>query len=226
MPRVLKIGHRGAAGHAPENTLAAVQKGIALGVDFVEIDVRRTADGALVALHDSTVNRTTNGKGRVDALSLRKLRAFDAGQGERIPTVEEVLTSAAGHAGLMLELKVAGVAHLTVQAVHKVDFSSPVIYASFLHDELAQVRAVEPDAALMVLFGRLPRAPVAYAMAYQPAYVGLRHDRANRRLVDAFHNDNVLVWVYTANSLTDIRRALSFGVDGVISNFPDRIPNS
>ena len=101
MPRVLKIGHRGAAGHAPENTLAAVQKGIALGVDFVEIDVRRTADGALVALHDSTVNRTTNGKGRVDALSLRKLRAFDAGQGERIPTVEEVLTRAAGHAGLM-----------------------------------------------------------------------------------------------------------------------------
>ena len=68
MSRVLRIGHRGAAGHAPENTLAAVQKGIELGVDFVEIDVRRTADDALVVLHDPTVNRTTNGKGRVDSL--------------------------------------------------------------------------------------------------------------------------------------------------------------
>ena len=134
--------------------------------------------------------------------------------------------TAAGRAGLMLELKVAGVAHLTVENVRQVNFTSPVIYASFLHEELTQVRAVEPEAALMVLFGRLPRAPVAYAMAYQPAYVGLRHDRANRRLVDAFHSENVRVWVYTVNSLDDIRRALSFGVDGVISNFPDRIPTS
>jgi glycerophosphoryl diester phosphodiesterase len=87
MHRVLRIGHRGAAGHAPENTLAAVRRGIELGVDFVEIDVRSTADGVLVALHDATVNRTTNGKGRIDALSLLEVRAFDAGDGEQIPTL-------------------------------------------------------------------------------------------------------------------------------------------
>ena len=81
MPRVLRIGHRGAAGHAPENTLAAVRKGIELDVDFVEIDVRRTADGVLVVLHDATVNRTTNGKGRIDALSLGEVRGLDAGNG-------------------------------------------------------------------------------------------------------------------------------------------------
>ena len=74
MRRVLKIGHRGAAGHAPENTLAAIRKGIELGVDFVEIDVRCTADGILVALHDATVNRTTNGKGPIDRLTLRDVR--------------------------------------------------------------------------------------------------------------------------------------------------------
>ena len=68
MRRVLRIGHRGAAGHDPENTVGRDSKGIALGVDFVEIDVRRTADGVLVVLHDETVNRTTNGKGRVDRL--------------------------------------------------------------------------------------------------------------------------------------------------------------
>ena len=225
MPRVLRIGHRGAAGHAPENTLAAVRQGIELGVDFVEIDVRRTADGVLVALHDATVNRTTNGRGRVDALSLGEVRKLDAGNGERIPTVEEVLQMAGGRTGLMLELKVDGLAHLTVQAVQKVQLDTPVIYASFLHKELTHVRAVETEAALMVLFDRLPRTPVPYAMQYQPVYVGLRHDRATRPLVEAFHRENVKVWVYTANSLTDIARAISIGVDGVISNFPERIPS-
>jgi len=223
MSRVLKIGHRGAAGHAPENTLAAVRQGIELGVDFVEIDVRRTADGVLVALHDATVSRTTNGKGRVDALSLGEVRKLDAGNGERIPMVEEVLQMAGGRTGLMLELKVAGLAQLTVQAVQKAQLETPVIYASFLHEELMHVRAVETESALMVLFDRLPRAPVAYASHYHPGYVGLRHDRATGPLVDAFHRENVMVWVYTVNSHADITRAISIGVDGVISNFPERI---
>jgi glycerophosphoryl diester phosphodiesterase len=104
MRRVLRIGHRGAAGHAPENTVAAIRKGIALGVDFVEIDVRRTSNGGLVVLHDETVNRTTNGKGRVDRLSLQEVKKFNAGNGEHIPTLEEVLKVATGVAGLMLEL--------------------------------------------------------------------------------------------------------------------------
>jgi len=120
---------------------------------------------------------------------------------------------------------VDGLAHLTVQTVQNVQLDTPVIYASFLHKELTHVRAVETEAALMVLFDRLPRAPVPYAMQYQPEYVGLRHDRATGPLVDAFHRENVMVWVYTANSLADIARAISIGVDGVISNFPERIPS-
>ena len=223
MHHVLRIGHRGAAGHAPENTLAAIQRGIELEADFVEIDVRCTADGVLVALHDATVNRTTNGRGRIDALSLGEVRALDAGNGEHIPTLEQVLKVAAGKTGLMLELKVGGVAPMTVQAVQKAGFKDPVIYASFLHDELVVVRSVDPEAALMLLFDRLPHSPVACAMTYRPSYVGLRHDTVTRRLVDAFHHEDLLVCVYTANSDGDIKHALSVGVDGVISNFPERI---
>ena len=223
MHRVLRIGHRGAAGHAPENTLAAIQKGIALGVDFVEIDVRRTADGVLVVLHDETVNRTTNGKGRVDRLSLREVKKFDAGNSEHIPTLEEVLTVAAGHAGLMLELKVKGVARQAVEAVHGAGFRAPVIYASFLHDELTHVRTVDPEASLMVLFGTLPRTPIARAIEHGSSHVGLRHDTATRRLVDAFHRAGLLVFVYTADRPGDIQHAISVDVDGVISNFPERI---
>jgi glycerophosphoryl diester phosphodiesterase len=219
----MTIGHRGAAGHGPENTLAAIETGIALGADFVEIDVRRTADGALVALHDATVSRTTDGKGRISALSLREIQALDAGNGERIPTVEDVLKTAAGRAGVMLELKIRGIAHLTVQAVQKTGFPNPVIYASFLHDELAQIRATAPLAVLMVLFDKVPRAPVAHVVRYGASHVGLRHDRASRPLIEAFRQENVSVWVYTANDPDDIARVLSLGVNGVISDFPDRI---
>jgi glycerophosphoryl diester phosphodiesterase len=224
MRQVLRIGHRGAAGHAPENTLAAIQTGIALGIDLVEIDVRRTADGVLVVLHDETVNRTTDGKGRVDRLSLEDIKKFNAGNGERIPTLEEVLKVIAGRAGLMLELKVNGIARQAVETVREVGFVTPVIYASFLLDELRPVRAIEPDASLMALFGRLPQAPAARAIEHGSSHVGLRHNTATSHLVAALHRAGLLVFVYTADRPDDIQHAVSAGVDGVISNFPERVP--
>ena len=223
MQAVLRIGHRGAAGHAPENTLAAIRKGIDLGVDFVEIDVRRTADGALVILHDETVNRTTNGKGRVDRLSLQEIKRLNAGNGEAIPTLEEVLKAVAGRAGLLLELKIHGVAQQAVETVQEVGFTDPVIYASFLHDELTQLRTFDSKASLMALFGRLPRDPVVRAVTHGASHVGLRHDTATRRLVDACHRAGLLVCVYMADNLRDIQHGLTLGVDGVISNYPERI---
>jgi glycerophosphoryl diester phosphodiesterase len=204
--------------------LAAIRAGIALGVDFVEVDVRRTADGTLVVLHDRRVKRTTHGKGLIDRLSLREVKKLDAGNGERIPTLAEVFTVVAGRAGLMLELKVEGIARQTAEAVREAGLSCPVIYASFLLDELPHVRAVDPEASLMVLFGRLERSPVDRAMAYTPTYVGLPHRTATNRLIEAFHRAGLLVCVYTADSPGDIEHALTVGVDGVISNRPERIP--
>jgi glycerophosphoryl diester phosphodiesterase len=223
MHRALKIGHRGAAGHAPENTLAAIRKGIDLHVDFIEIDLRCTADGALVALHDSTVNRTTNGKGRVDRLSLRDIKLLDAGNGESIPTLDEVLDLVRGQTGLMLELKIQGLGQMTVEAVQRAGWHAPVIYASFLHGELAVIRSIDAKAALMPLFGRRVSASAAIARRYGASHIGLRHDTVTRRLVEALHAAGLSVSVYTADDTRDIQRVLSLGVDGVISNLPERI---
>lgn len=223
MRRVLRIGHRGAAGYAPENTLTAIEEGISRQVDFVEVDVRRTADGVLVVLHDATVNRTTNGRGRIDRLPLSKVRTLDVGNGKRIPTLAEVLDAVSGRCGLMLELKVEGIARQVVERVQTAGFRGPVIYASFLHDELRDVRVADPQATLMVLFSTLPHAPVARAAQYEATFVGLRHDTATGPLIEAFHHKGLLVCVYTADKPEDIRHALSVGVDGVISNVPDRI---
>ncbi len=126
----------------------------------------------------------------------------------------------------MLELKVKGIARQTVETIRQAGFKNPVLYASFLHDELTHVRAADPDASLMVLFDRFPPASVVLARRYAPCHVGLRHSKASRRLVEAFHRANLLVFVYTPNRPRDIQRVLSMGVDGVISNFPDRIPRS
>jgi len=221
---VIRVGHRGAAGHAPENTVAAIHAGIACGVEFVEIDLRRTADDTLVALHDATVNRTTDGKGRISRLSLQEVKRLDAGNGQQIPTLQEILKAAAGRTGLMLEIKVAGIAQQTVETVRRTHFKGPLLYASFLHEELTHVRAADSSASIMVLFDRIPRPSVSGAMKYAPSHIGLCHSSATRRLVESFHSLDLRVFVYTANHPSAIERALSLGVDGIISNFPDRIP--
>src|SRR5438034_11529438 len=101
---MLRIGHRGAAGHAPENTLLSLRKAVELGVDIVEFDVQRTRDGELVLLHDKRVDRTTDGKGYVRDFSFQELRRLDAGLGQRIPTLREAIDAVRGSAQLMIEI--------------------------------------------------------------------------------------------------------------------------
>src|SRR5574337_1410238 len=94
--RILRIGHRGACGYAPENTLASIEQAIALRCAFTEVDIQRTSDGELVLLHDERVDRTTNGRGPVSDLTLPDIRKLDAGDGQLVPTVKEVVGAAKG----------------------------------------------------------------------------------------------------------------------------------
>jgi glycerophosphoryl diester phosphodiesterase len=112
-----------------------------------------------------------------------------------------------------------------VEVVQTCRFNEPVIYASFLHEELGIIRSIDAQASIMPLFGRLPRAPVVRAMKYRPSHVGLRHDTISRALVEAFHDQDMLVCVYTADRKRDIERACSAGVDGIISNVPEQVDN-
>src|SRR6266702_451478 len=129
--RILRIGHRGAAGHAPENTIAAIRRGVSLGVDFVELDVQCTRDGRLVVMHDKLVDRTTDGTGLVSEMTWDELQLLDAGDGEGVPCVEGALAAANGHAGAILEAKTPGIGPGLHRVVRASAFSGPVIYASF-----------------------------------------------------------------------------------------------
>ena len=218
-----RIGHRGAAGHAPENTLAALELAIEYGVDMVEFDVRRSADGALVLLHDDSVDRTTNGEGSIEELSRSVLRELDAGGGERIPLLEEALACLSGRAGVMIELKVRGIAADVCALVKAADFQGNVIYASFFHEELLLVRRLIGDAFTLALIEDVPIPYTAFATAAQATHVGLALDAVTPSLVKAFQEQGFKVFVYTVDEPEDIGRMKQLGVDGIISNFPDRI---
>ncbi|MEO8327662.1 MAG: glycerophosphodiester phosphodiesterase family protein [Nitrospirota bacterium] len=219
----LRIGHRGAAGYAPENTLAALELAITLGVDMVEFDVRRSADGALVLLHDDSVDRTTNGEGRIEDLSLSVLRELDAGGGERIPLLEEALACLSGRAGAMIELKMTGIAADVCALVKAADFQWTVIYASFFHEELLTVRRLFGDAFTLALINDVPMPSTDFATDVQATHVGLALDAVTPDIVKALQEQGIKVFVYTVDEPEDIARMKQLEVDGIISNFPDRI---
>lgn len=220
---ILRIGHRGACGHTPENTLASIERAIALRCAFTEVDIRRTSDGELVLLHDERVERTTNGRGRVSELTLSDIRKLDAGGGQSPPTLDDVLKAASGRIGLILELKTGGLAYDACAIVRARGFNRPVIYTSFLQEELHHVRRADPDAQTMILFTRLPSNPCAAAARLHATHVGLRFNTVTKPLVTALHNERLIVFAYTANQPAEISKMNVLGVDGVISDFPDLV---
>jgi glycerophosphoryl diester phosphodiesterase len=222
--RILRIGHRGAAGHAPENTIAAIRKGISLGADLVEVDVQATRDGRLVVMHDASVDRTTNGTGLVSNLTWEELQLLDAGDGARVPDLEAALAEASGRAGMMLEAKVAGIGPDLYRAVQAAGFAGPVIYASFLHAEILAIHRIDPEARTMALMECVPVSGAAFARDADATAAGLALEFATAEFVATLHDAGLEVFVYTVNDPRLIQRAIDLGVDGIISDYPERVP--
>jgi glycerophosphoryl diester phosphodiesterase len=221
---ILRIGHRGAAGHAPENTIAAIRRGVSLGVDFVELDVRRSRDGRLVVMHDKLVDRTTDGTGLVSEMTWDELQLLDAGNGEGVPCVEGALAAANGRAGAILEAKIPGIGPAIHRVVRASAFSGPVIYASFLHTEILEIRKIDPLARTMALMECVPVSGAALARDANATFVGLHLDCASAKFIATLHDDGLEVLLYTVNDPRLIHCAIELGADGVISDYPERIP--
>jgi glycerophosphoryl diester phosphodiesterase len=220
---MVRVGHRGAAGHAPENTLLAIEHAISLHADYVELDVQRTRDGSLVLMHDKRVDRTTNGVGYVADMDLAALRELHAGSGQSIPTVDEVLALSHGHIGLMLEMIQPGLADQLYDTVRMSGYGGKVIYASFHHADVRRINMLDEDAASLALLEGVPVQPAQFAIDARAAFVGIAMDSITMRFVHDLHAASLNVFVYTVNDPRDIRQAHALGVDGIISDYPDRI---
>lgn len=220
----LRIGHRGAAGHAPGNTLLSIEAALRIGVDLVEIDVQQTSDGRIIVLHDGVLHPSTTGRGLTASSSLDEIRALRTVPGNLpIPTLDEVLACVSGRAGLMIELKVPGIAEQTLGIVRDARFAGAVYYASFIHDELLAVRALDAHTPTIALLEGTPVNRTAFALDAKATHAGLSIHSLSRRFVEELHNAGIQVFVWTVDEPGQIEIAKKCGVDGLISNYPDRL---
>ncbi|MBD3221905.1 glycerophosphodiester phosphodiesterase [bacterium] len=221
------IAHRGDSVRAPENTLRAFAQALELGATWLELDVHHVHDRLLV-IHDETVDRTTDGTGPLSAHSLAELRALDAGEGERIPFLEEVLELACGRARVNVELKGPGTAAPTVavlQTAMRDGRCRPeqVVVSSFGWDRLAEVRRLAPDLPIAPLIGKGAGGEVIeVADRLGAEAIHISRWSARQRLVNAAHQRGLAVRVFTVNREWEYDLMLRLGVDGFFTDDPLR----
>ncbi|MBN1538673.1 MAG: glycerophosphodiester phosphodiesterase [Candidatus Thermoplasmatota archaeon] len=223
---MLRIGHRGAAAHEPENTLRSFWKAIELGADMIEFDVRVCGTGEVVVIHDETVDRTTDGSGKVSDLGLDELRRLNAGSGERIPLLSEVVEGFRGKVGLNIEIKGQGtalpVAELLERCIKEHSIKEEgIITSSFLPGELLDLKKALGDASVGFLFEDHPMMGLEFAGELGARYVLPRYDLLNAELMENARSRRQKVIVWTVNEEASILRMRNLGVDGIITDRPE-----
>lgn len=233
--RPLIFAHRGASHAAPQNTLVAFRKALEMGADGVELDVHLSADGVPVVIHDERVDTTTNGSGAVADLTLAQLQALDAGvrfdpafAGERIPTLEEVLTTFGQRLLINIELKAFlrrddALEAAVVALVRRLGLTERVWFSSFKPYALAQARALAPEIPCGLLydplsFGARLFGPITPHEALHPHHGLLTEARIRRA-----HRHGLWVVTWTVDDVTRARMLAAWGVEGLITNEPARL---
>jgi len=231
----MRIAHRGASGDglAPENTLAAVEMALEIGVDLVEVDVQVTADGHAVIIHDRAVDRTTDGRSFIDTLSLADVKALDAGNDtfkkERVPTLEECIDLVKNRALLLIEAKTEEAAERTVTVVRSMRAQSRVVIQSFQASHLRAVKALDrriPTAFLMTGGEAVMRRRTSVARRVLRAganSLSLQYRAVRPDLIETFLMRAMGFWVWTVDEEEDMRDMIRMGVGGIITNYPDRL---
>jgi len=226
------VGHRGAAGVEPENTIRGFRYALELGVDYVECDVHLTKDNQLIVMHDETVDRTTNGTGAIRNLTFAEVRSLDAGKGERVPTLAEVLEVVKDRAILLIELKGEGVEEQAVQTVKEMQMDEQVIFTSFHLDRIRKVKSPLPPFAkggkggisslkVGAIFGQPPADACQQALDAGASGIGVHYRNLRRELVNKAHSHGLDVRAWNPDTVPEMQAMIDLGVNGVSSNRPD-----
>ena len=229
------IAHRGASGHAPENTMAAFRRAVELGATFIETDLRLSRDARFVAIHDATLDRTTNGRGLVRDFTLEQLRELDAGSwfgeksaGERIPTIEEIFAFAR-EADVVFYLEIKhegtwGVHHAMASALRAAE-NAPArcVVISFDARTLENLRRLDATLMMGLLFEKPMPDAIAKAQKIGARQILPRADLVTRDLVEKAHRADMQLATWTVNEIEEMRVLISTGVNGIMTNYPDRL---
>jgi glycerophosphoryl diester phosphodiesterase len=228
------VAHRGASGHAPENTLAAFRRAVELGAAFIETDLQISRDAHIVIIHDDRLDRTTTGRGPVREHTLAELRELDAGSwydprfaGERIPTLEEVLEfSRQSDVVFYLEIKPGapwGVEEAVVGALRSAGETTRAVVLSFDAATLATVRRLEPTLMTGYLYDRRQPDAVQRALELGARQLAPRGDLVTPELVAEARRSDLQVVTWTINRPEHMRALAAAGVDGIMTDYPDRL---
>lgn len=240
---VLVTAHRGASGYAPENTLSSVKKALEIGVDRIEVDVQQTSDGVVVCLHDKILDRTTDSKGKVGKKpwdEVQKVKASGKFESEfpnePIPTLEQVFELMDGKTQFVIEIKAGnktypGIEENVVKLIQKYKAEKWALVHSFNDKVLKHIHNNHPEIRLQKLFvsysgGVMLDFKLHSVKLSKYDYVegfGISKSAAKEKLVKKIHELGKVVHVWTVNSEEDIQKILNLGVDGIISNYPDRV---
>jgi glycerophosphoryl diester phosphodiesterase len=217
---MLRVGHRGARAYAPENTLTSFKKALEIGVDAVELDVRKTKDNQLVVIHDANVKRTTDGEGLVSELTLKEIKGFSAEKGEKIPTFQEALDFLDKKVKMFIELKETGVEEQVLSKVNERGLEKNVVIVSFLEDALKKVRELDKDIETGLIYAK-HKNPVKAALELKANYLLAFYRFTHTVNVQKAHENGLKVIVWTINKSEEVEEYAAKGVDGIASDKPD-----
>ncbi|OVE34205.1 glycerophosphodiester phosphodiesterase [Priestia aryabhattai] len=238
--KVDNVAHRGASAYAPENTIAAFDKAVEMKADYIEIDVQRSKDGKLVVIHDTTVDRTTDGSGKVGNLTFKELRNLDAGSwkgeqftGAQIPTFDEILDRYHGKIGILIELKAPelypGIEENIARTLKERNLDKPrnekIIVQSFNHNSMKKMNELLPKVPIGVLTSSSADTTeqalqefLTYADYFNPSY-GI----VTPNLVNQVHSLGMKIGSWTVRSQEAADFLLDVGVDAIITDYPDYV---
>lgn len=226
---VLRIGHRGAKGYAPENTLLAFKKAIGLGIDMIEVDVRKCKSGELIAFHDPTLGRMTDGRGRISQKTLEQLKKSKIiGEGqEKIPTLREVLDLVNRKTCICIDIKSRGVAGLLAKLIKEYLTRGwrpeNFLACSRIVGELKNFKKLCPNIRIGLLFSAFPFGKIRLAKKINAYSLHPIRFFSSEKIIERAHEEGLKVFSWTINNPEKIEKMKKMGVDGIISNFPDRV---
>lgn len=233
--KVLVIGHRGALGYAPENTLPSFERGLACGADILELDVHMTRDRQLVVMHDDNVARTTDGHGHINAMTLAEIKKLDAGKwfapefaGLRVPTFAEVLAFAQDRTELAVEIKgdplpAPGIAEMVVQQIHDYEMTDHVIVISFYHSTVRRVKELAGTIATGCLYSAQLADTVGNARAARADSVRPNWQYWTAEQVVEVHVAGLTASTWNVDDEPLMEHVVGLGVDSIGANYPDRL---
>ncbi|QXE38216.1 glycerophosphodiester phosphodiesterase [Streptomyces sp. GMY02] len=213
------IGHRGVMGVEPENTLRSFVRAERAGMDAIELDLHLSKDGALVVMHDTEVDRTTDGTGAIADRTLAELRELDAGDGQRVPVFEEVLDAV--RSPLQAEIKDVAAARALAGVIRRRGLAGRVEVSSFHDGAVAEIAALVPGVRTVLIASRWGSDVVERARAVGAASLALNIRRMTLEVVERAHAEGLRVIGWVVNSQSQLRLARAFELDAVTTDFPE-----